>query len=81
VSGRRGDNDGVQPPFRTWFPDAEFDATYGYDVTALQVVVAPAEPPGFVDFWTGLRAQANEVATAPELRLAGRATHAWTGSV
>ncbi|UFU04701.1 acetylxylan esterase [Ruania suaedae] len=53
------------PPFRTWFPDAPFDATHGYDLEALLAVRPPAEPAGFDAYWRRLYAQGRRVDPQP----------------
>lgn len=58
----------MPPPYDAWFgPDAP-DATYGYDLDALLAVGAPAEPPGFAEFWTALHERALAVDPDPATR-------------
>jgi cephalosporin-C deacetylase len=55
----------MRAPYDEWFGPDAFDATYGYDEAALAEIRAPEEPSGFGEFWTGLHAQADGVATDP----------------
>ncbi|UFU06265.1 acetylxylan esterase [Ruania halotolerans] len=55
------------PPFQTWFPDAPFDATHGYQLESLLAIEAPVEPGRFDVFWRDLYADAAQVAPEPEL--------------
>ncbi|PSL02454.1 cephalosporin-C deacetylase [Haloactinopolyspora alba] len=55
-------------PYDEWFGPDAFDATYGYDEEQLRLAGFPAEPNGFVDFWTGLYARALRVDPEPSLR-------------
>ncbi|WP_144874798.1 acetylxylan esterase [Microbacterium sp. 1.5R] len=52
-------------PYDSWFPDADFDGTYGFDEHALRQVTPVAPPPGFADRWRGWRAAAETVDAAP----------------
>ncbi|WP_449409105.1 acetylxylan esterase [Microbacterium maritypicum] len=52
-------------PYDTWFPDAAFDGTYGFDESALRRVAPVAAPPGLADAWRCWRAQARRVDAAP----------------
>lgn len=46
---------------------SDFDPTYGYGLESLLQVRAPAEPPGFADFWRYRYRQAVQVNPAPRL--------------
>lgn len=52
-------------PYDTWFPDAEFDGTYGHTLRSLRAIAPVPAPAGFADRWQGWREQARTVDAAP----------------
>lgn len=62
----------IPSPYAEWFGADAFDATYGYDEVGLRQVGAPAEPPGFAEFWSVLRSRAADVDVAPDIALIER---------
>ncbi|PCE15141.1 acetylesterase [Microbacterium sp. SZ1] len=52
-------------PYDSWFPDAAFDGTYGFDEHALRRVPPVAPPTGLADTWRRWRAEARTVDAAP----------------
>lgn len=52
-------------PYDLWFPDATFDATYGFDERALRQVTPIAAPPGLAVTWRRWREEARSVDAAP----------------
>lgn len=59
-------------PYDTWFPDAAFDSTYGFDESALRRIRPVAAPPGLAETWRRWRAEARTVDAAPRLLSTGR---------
>lgn len=54
-------------PFDTWFPDAEFDGSYGFALDELRAVAPVAPDDGFAAHWRRWRDEARTV--APEVRV------------
>lgn len=52
-------------PYDSWFPDAAFDGTYGFDEHALRQVAPVAPPTGLAEMWGRWRAEARTVDAAP----------------
>ncbi|MWB99336.1 acetylxylan esterase [Agromyces seonyuensis] len=59
-------------PYADWFPEASFDATYGFTLHDLLAVAPEPAPDGFADRWRGWYADARRVDPAAELRPLGR---------
>jgi len=58
-------------PYDHWFPDAEIDGTYGYDLAALRAVEPVPAPEDFVERWLAWRADAARLDPAPALTPVG----------
>ncbi|GAB6859327.1 acetylxylan esterase family protein [Microbacterium xylanilyticum] len=56
----------IPAPYRDWFPEAELDGTYGFDLPALRRVEPVPVPDGFADRWRAWRAQAQRMDASPE---------------
>lgn len=52
-------------PYDTWFPDAEFDGSYGHTLATLREVAPVPAPADFAARWQAWRDQANTVDAAP----------------
>nr|WP_314840619.1 acetylxylan esterase [uncultured Microbacterium sp.] len=52
-------------PYDAWFPDAEFDASYGHTLDSLRTVEPAPPPAGYAERWSGWRADARAMDAAP----------------
>lgn len=52
-------------PYDVWFPDAEFDGSYGHTLTTLRGIAPVPPPTGFAARWQDWREQAKTVDAAP----------------
>lgn len=59
-------------PYDRWFPHAERDGTYGYDLDALRAIAPVPAPEGFAGLWRAWHAEAMATPTHPSLRPVGR---------
>lgn len=55
------------PPFDSWFPDAEFDGSYGFTLETLREVAPIGAADGFAETWRRWRAEARGVDAAPRV--------------
>ncbi|MFE2773266.1 acetylesterase [Microbacterium resistens] len=53
-------------PYDTWFPDAAFDGSYGFDLPALRAVSPVPPPDGFAERWRGWHREARAIPPTPE---------------
>ncbi|MER7445409.1 acetylxylan esterase [Microbacterium sp. NPDC097977] len=52
-------------PYDTWFPDAEFDGTYGHTPSTLREIAPVPAPPGFAERWVRWREEARATDADP----------------
>lgn len=52
-------------PYDSWFPDAEFDASYGLTLSTLRTIAPSPAPDGFAERWQSWREEARRADAAP----------------
>ncbi|WP_395245487.1 acetylxylan esterase [Agromyces sp. MMS24-K17] len=62
----------IPAPYGDWFPDADIDGTYGFELPDLLAVPPVAPPDGFAERWSAWFAEASAVPADPVLAQSGR---------